>query len=75
MHHPFLYISFPLIHDYDMKMPNFTFYGVQTSEDEILFLFLNLSVVPKKSTPEKFAYIRHFQQIGIIASPVKFEKR
>ena len=37
-----------------------------------LFLFLNLSAVPKKSTPGKFAYIRHFQRTGINAT--KFEK-
>ena len=38
----------------------------------MLFLFLNLSAVPKKSTPGKFAYIRNFQPIGIKAK--KFEK-
>ena len=27
MHHTFLYISSPLLHDYNMKMPSFTFYG------------------------------------------------
>ena len=27
VHHAFLYISLPLLHDYDVKMPNFTFYG------------------------------------------------
>ena len=27
VHHTFLYISLPLRHDYDVKMPNFTFYG------------------------------------------------
>ena len=27
VHHAFLYISSPLLHDYDVKMPNFTFYG------------------------------------------------
>ena len=27
MHHPFLYISLPLLRDYDVKMPSFTFYG------------------------------------------------
>ena len=32
------------------------------------FLSLNLSAVPKKSTPGKFAYIRHFQGIGINAT-------
>ena len=26
MHHAFLYISLPSLHDYDVKMPNFTFY-------------------------------------------------
>ena len=39
----------------------------------IFFLFLNLSAVPKKSTPGNFAYIRHFQRIGINAT--KFEKK
>ena len=27
LHHAFLYISLPLLHDYDVKMPNFKFYG------------------------------------------------
>ena len=27
VHHAFLYISFPFLHDYDVKMPNFAFYG------------------------------------------------
>ena len=38
----------------------------------MLFRFLNLRVVPKKSTPEKFAYIRHFQRVEI--NETKFEK-
>ena len=38
----------------------------------MFFLFLNLSAVPKKSTPGKFVHIRHFQPIGINAT--KFEK-
>ena len=25
--HAFLYISLPFLHDYDVKMPSFTFYG------------------------------------------------
>ena len=30
VHHTlFLYISLPSLHDYDMKMPNFTLYGEQ----------------------------------------------
>ena len=27
MHHAFLYISLRSLHDYEVKMPNFTFYG------------------------------------------------
>ena len=27
VHHPFLYISFLFLHDYDVKMPNFAVYG------------------------------------------------
>ena len=29
VHHTYLYISLPVFHDYDVKMPNFTFYGVR----------------------------------------------
>ena len=27
MHHTFLYISLPSLHNYNMNMPNFTIYG------------------------------------------------
>ena len=27
VHHTFLYISFPFLHDYNVKMPNVAFYG------------------------------------------------
>ena len=30
LHHAFWYISLPLLHDYDVKMPNFTFYRGST---------------------------------------------
>ena len=30
LHHAFLYISLPSLHDYDMKMPNFKFYRGST---------------------------------------------
>ena len=36
----------------------------------IFFSFLNLSAVPKKSTPGKIAYIRYFQRNGINATNV-----
>ena len=41
------------------------------SHDESLFLSLNLSALLKKSTPEKFTYIWHFQQIGINATKIE----
>ena len=49
---------YPFLHDYDVKMPNFAFYGVRlTNNDEMLFPFLNLDMVPRNSTPRGFAYI------------------
>ena len=54
-------------------MPSFTFYGGRkTSDDKHFFLFLYLSVVPKKSSPGKLAYISYFQRIKINAT--KLEK-
>ena len=46
----------------------------QTSDDESLFLFLNLSTVLKKSTPGKFAYTCHFQQIEKNATKIEKKK-
>ena len=47
VHHSLLYISFPFLHDYDVKMPNFTFYGGRKQiNDEMLFLFLSLNMLP-----------------------------
>ena len=50
VHHAFWYISIPSPHDYDVKMPNFTFYGErkQGTTNFSFWLFLNLSAVPKK---------------------------
>ena len=42
----------------------------QTSDDEFFFLFLKFSVVPKKSTPGKFAHFWHFKRIGTNAEKV-----
>ena len=42
-----------------------------TDDDESLSLSPNLSAVLKKSTPGKFAYICHFQQIGIKATKIQ----
>ena len=52
VHHAFLYISLPSLHDYDVKMSIFTFYSgsTQLSDDEISSLFLNLDMVLRNST-------------------------
>ena len=36
-HHTFLYISLPLLHDYDVKMPSFTLYGGRKQAKTNLF--------------------------------------
>ena len=62
MQHIFLYTSLLSLHDYDVKIPiNYKFYGGRKNK------------LLKKSTPGKFAYICHFQRIGINAT--KFKKR
>ena len=71
VHHAFLYISSPSVHDYDVKMPNCKFYGGCKQVTTNLFFSLNVSVVLKKSTPGKFAYTCHFQQIGINATKIE----
>ena len=44
----------------------------QISGHEFFFLFLNVIAVPMRSPPRKFAYIGHFQRIGI--NVTRFEK-
>ena len=48
-------------------------YGIEKpySAPQSLFLSLNLSAVLKKSTPGKFAYTCHFQEIGINATKIE----
>ena len=56
--HAFLYISLPLLHDYDVKMPSFTFYGGRkTSDDKLFFLSLNVSAVPKNDDKLFFLFL------------------
>ena len=38
----FLYISFPSIHDYDVKLPDFTFYGGGGHKTKTFFSFTEL---------------------------------
>ena len=44
VHHTFLYLSLTSLHDYDVKMPNFTFYGSFMEDvDKRRRIFLSLS--------------------------------
>ena len=58
VYHAFMYIFSLSLHDYDVKMPNFTFLGESIKKATTNFsFFINLSGVRTKSTPEEFAYI------------------
>ena len=58
VHHAFLYISLPSLHDYDVKMPNFTMYrGSTQATKKISSLFLNLNMVLRNSTLGGLAYL------------------
>ena len=72
VHHAFLYISLPSLHDYNVKMSDCKFYeGRKQATTNLFFLSLNLSAVLKKTTPGKFAYTCHFQQIGINVTKIE----
>ena len=72
VYHTFLYISLPSLHDYDVKMPNFTSYGERKQATTNFPFSFKLESDPKKSTPGKLAHISHFQLMEINAT--KFEK-
>ena len=59
VHYAFLYISLPSLHDYDVKMPNFTMYrgSTQATTKFPLSCLLNLDMVLRNSTLGGFAYI------------------
>ena len=40
VHHAFLYISLPSLHDYGVKMPNYKFYGGRRQATTNLFFSL-----------------------------------
>ena len=46
VHHAFLYISLPSLHNYDVKLTG-------TYDNDFLFLFVNLAAVLYNSTPEE----------------------
>ena len=57
VHHAFLYISLPSLHDYDVKIPNFTLHRGSTQATTKFPLFLHLAMVLRNSTLGWFAYI------------------
>ena len=62
------------MHEHVVKFPYARSSGEHKHTTANFFsLFLHLSAVPKNSTQGKFAYICHFQRIGII-NVTKFEK-
>ena len=72
MYHDFLYISFPLLHDYDVQLPIFTFYGGRKRpSNDILYLFLNFDTVFWNSAPEEFVNNGRIEQDGV--SSIKLE--
>ena len=46
MHHAFLYIFLLSLHDYDAKLPNFTFFRGREHKTMSFFKFLITSTVP-----------------------------
>ena len=64
MDHAILYISLPLLHNYDMKLPNFTspLYGVHVGEQntKIGTFFVNLDN-DRYGPKENFAKICQFK--------------
>ena len=73
MHHTFLYISFPFLHDYDVKMPNFAFMEDINKEQRNFISLSELgSMVIWNSASGGFVYIWWSKWVRIIA--IKTEK-
>ena len=68
VHHAFLYISLPSLHDYQVKMLDFTFSEGRkhAGNHKIFFLFMNLNMADRNSAPEDFACIWQSKQGGIM---------
>ena len=66
MHHAFLYISLPSLHDYHVKMPNFTFCEGRKQAMTKFILFMNLNMVDRNSAPEEFACIWESKWVRLI---------
>ena len=61
MHHAFLYISLPSLHNYDVKWPNFTFiWGRERQGDKFYHICLNLGAVLSLQLQHKFPSFVYF---------------
>ena len=67
VHHTFWYNSLPSLHDYDVKVPYFTFSGGRKQATTNFLCFSKLKYGPQETNSRTFAYIWHFQQFGINA--------
>ena len=67
----FAYISLPSLHDYHVKMPNFTFCEGRKQAMTKFILFMNLDMVDRNSAPEEFACIWQSKRVGIITIEAK----
>ena len=56
VHQAFLYISLPSLHDYDVKMPNFTFCGGHEHKATTLFFYSYISLL-------EFSYRKNCQDL------------
>ena len=53
VHHAFLYISLPSLHDHNVKIPNFTFGGGLEDKTTTLFFFSWTSIQPARVELQK----------------------
>ena len=74
MHLTFWYISLPFLHDYDVKLPDFTFREDVNKRRRNFIPSLNLNMVLRNSTPGGFAYIWQRKWFGIIAMKTEWTK-
>ena len=72
MHHAFLYISFPFLHDYDVKMPNFAFYGGRKQAKTKFYFSFWAWIWSLEIQLGGFAYNWQSKWVGIIG--IKTEK-
>ena len=56
VHHAFLYFSLGSLHDYHMKLPNFTFVEDVNKQQRFFLSLSQCESVPKNSTLVKFHY-------------------